>query len=206
MGTEANNWKLFFRSAEKRNELLLTVVILAVVLFSLTRFLNYVENRAGIVLYDPIHNLIPPVNLTWLIFGIIYISLIIALYFLVKTPGGLLFAMQCYTLMVIFRITAMYITPLNPPADMIPLADPFVEVFGTGRLMTKDLFFSGHTATLFILYLTADRKILKILFFCSTIIVAAAVIFQHVHYAVDVLVAPFFTYCSYVMVKKIMKH
>jgi membrane-associated phospholipid phosphatase len=61
----------------------------------------------------------------------------------------------------------------------------------------KDLFFSGHTSTLFLLFLTAGRGRLKILFLCCTIAVAATIIIHHSHYAVDVFVAPFVAYTSY---------
>jgi membrane-associated phospholipid phosphatase len=105
--------------------------------------------------------------------------------------------------MVLFRITAMYIVPFNPPAEMIPLSDPFVEIFGTGKLLTKDLFFSGHTATLLIFYYTAGSKRLKNIFLICTILVAVSVLLQHVHYTVDVLGAVIFTSLAYVIVHKL---
>jgi hypothetical protein len=91
----------------------------------------------------------------------------------------------------------MYTVPFNPPLKMIPLADPFVQFFGSGAVLTKDLFFSGHTATLFILFLTAASKKTKYFFLTGTIIAALLLLLQHVHYTVDVLSAPFFTYGCY---------
>jgi len=91
----------------------------------------------------------------------------------------------------------MYLLPLEPPANMIILNDPLVEFFGTGQALTKDLFFSGHTATLFILFLVSEKKIIKTVFLISTIAVAIAVLLQHVHYSIDVLAAVFFTYACY---------
>ena len=55
----------------------------------------------------------------------------------------------------------MYSLPFNPPPEMIPLNDPFVQFFGSGKLLTKDFFFSGHTATLFLLFLVIDKKPFK---------------------------------------------
>jgi hypothetical protein len=91
----------------------------------------------------------------------------------------------------------MYLLPLEPPVTMIPLSDPFAEYFTTGSVMTKDLFFSGHTATLFFLYLMTEKKLLRYVFLCATITVALLVMAQHVHYAIDVFAAPFFTYAVY---------
>jgi membrane-associated phospholipid phosphatase len=68
---------------------------------------------------------------------------------------------------------------------------------GTGEILTKDLFFSGHTATLFLLFLIMEKRVIKIIFIASTILVGIAVMLQHVHYVVDVAVAPFFAYTSY---------
>ena len=105
--------------------------------------------------------------------------------------------------MVVVRIIAMYLLPLEPPQNMIMLNDPFVEFFGTGQTLTKDLFFSGHTATLFILFLVSEKKIIKTIFLVSTIIVAISVLLQHVHYTIDVFAAIFFTYACYKLIIKL---
>jgi membrane-associated phospholipid phosphatase len=97
----------------------------------------------------------------------------------------------------------MYLLPLEPPAKMIILNDPFVEFFGTGQTLTKDLFFSGHTATLFILFLVSEKKVYKTIFLISTVAVAVAVLLQHVHYTIDVFAAVFFTYACYKLVLRI---
>lgn len=191
------NWKEFIKGKRNRIEFVTTLILLAVVLTLLTNFLNFVESRSGVVLPDPILSFFNPVDLTWLIFAFIYISLIIAIVSLIKDPKRLMFALQVYTLMIIVRIVAMYLLPLNPPEKMIILKDPFVEFFSTGKSLTKDLFFSGHTATLFILFLVSEKKILKTLFLISTIIVAISVLLQHVHYTIDVFAAFFFTYTCY---------
>jgi hypothetical protein len=190
-------WKNFFSSKTGRPELIFTTLILAALLFFLTRFLLFVQNRPGVVLNDPVLNLFEPADLTWLIFILIYTALIISVYMLLSSPVKLITAMQIYSLMIIVRIIAMYLTPLDPPLKMIPLQDPFVEIFGTGELLTKDLFFSGHTATLFILYLVAENKIFKLILLTCTVLVALFVIVQHVHFAIDVFAAVFFTYGCY---------
>ena len=197
------NWKEFIIDKRKRIEFIITLLLLVVVLTSLANFLNFVEARQGVVLPDPILNLFDPIDLTWLIFAIIYISLVVAITTLIKDPRLLMFAIQLYTLMVAVRIIAMYLLPLEPPAKMIILNDPFVEFFGTGQTLTKDLFFSGHTATLFILYLVSEKKTIKIVFLISTITIAIAVLLQHVHYTIDVFAAVFITYACYKLLRKL---
>jgi len=196
------NWKEFLKTKNNRIELIITIILLAVVLTSLANFLNFVEARQGVVLQDPILTLFNPINLTWLIFALIYGSLIVAIAALIKNPKQLIFAIQLYTLMVVVRIFAMYILPIDPPEKMILLNDPLVEFFGTGQTLTKDLFFSGHTATLFILFLVSKKKIFKTIFIISTIAVAITVLLQHVHYTIDVFAAVFFTYACYKLLEK----
>jgi hypothetical protein len=191
------NWKEFLEVKRNKVDLAVTLLWLIVILMSLTNFLNFVEARPGVVLSDPILRLFNPIDLTWLIFGLIYISLVVAIISLLKNPKRLLFAIQLYILMVVVRIVAMYILPLDPPAKMISLNDPLVELFGTGKILTKDLFFSGHTATLFILFLVSEKKFIKTIFLVSTVTVAIAVLLQHVHYTIDVFAALFFTYACY---------
>lgn len=197
------SWKDFISVKRNRIELAITVILLAFILFSFTNFLNFVEERPGVVFTDPVLILFDPVDLTWLTFGLIYLSLLTAVISFSLKPERLLFAFQLYTFMVIVRMIGMYLLPLDPPDTLIVLNDPFVEFFGTGQTLTKDLFFSGHTATLFIFFLIEDKKILKSVFLICTIGVAITVLLQHVHYTIDVFAAVFFTYTCYMVLKKI---
>jgi membrane-associated phospholipid phosphatase len=191
------NWKTFLSNRKKSAEFFLTITILAVVLILFSQFLLFIEERTGVTLSDPILNLFSPIDLTWLTFVLIYLSLITALVELIKIPERLLLALQCYGLMVIFRSIAMYLSPFEAPLTLLPLNDPFVQLFGEGNILEKDLFFSGHTATLFLLFLIMKKRILKIFFLICTLLVGVSVILQHVHYSIDVFAAPFFSFTSY---------
>lgn len=94
----------------------------------------------------------------------------------------------------------MYLMPFEAPEKLIVLKDPFVEMFGSGESLTKDLFFSGHTATLFMLFLVVESKRMKYIFLASAVVVGVSIILQHVHYVIDVFVAPFFTYAVFKIV------
>lgn len=192
-------WKDFI--AKRKGEMVFTIVFLAIVLFILPKFLAFIEQRDGVVLPDPILKLFIPVNLTWLTFGLIYLSLVSAVIYFSTKPELLFIALQSYTLLVIFRMIVMYVTPFNAPANLILLNDPFVQIFGGGEILTKDLFFSGHTATLFLLYLITDKKYLKFIYLIFTILVGVAVLLQHVHYTVDVITAPVFAYASFCLIR-----
>jgi membrane-associated phospholipid phosphatase len=163
----------------------------------LTSFLDVVEGRPGVVLRDPLLALVSPVNLTWLTFALIYAGLIAGVIFLLRHPRALLTTIESYVLLVLVRMVMMIFVPLDPPPGLIPLADPLVQFVGSGGVPTRDLFFSGHASTLFLLSLTARGRLLKALFLCCAAAVAVAVLWQHVHYTIDVIVAPFAAYACY---------
>lgn len=191
-------WEQCFRDKRFRIEFAFTVLVLCAILIVFSGFLKYVESRTGIALPDPVLSLFDPRDATWVTFVLIYLALVIAVIFLMQYPRQLVLALQSYGIMVLFRMAAMFMIPLEPPARMIPLNDPFVEFFaGHGNLLTKDLFFSGHTSTMFLLFLTARKLWQKGVFLMCSMFVAGCVLLQHVHYAIDILAAPFFAYCSY---------
>jgi len=196
------SWKTFFQNPKTRTEFVLTIIVLIPLLLTFSQFLLFIEERKGIILKDPVLALFNPIDLTWLIFGLIYFSLILFIFISIKDPNKIMIAFQAYGLMVVFRIIAMYLTPFEAPEKLLLLNDPFVQLFGKGDVLTKDLFFSGHTATLFLLFLLSDNKKYKAVFLAATILVGLAVLVQHIHYSIDVFVAPFIAYGSYRIIKR----
>jgi hypothetical protein len=190
-------WLPYLHDKSFRTKFLITIILLAIILFSLATFLAYNEARPGFSFNDPLLATFHPVDVTWVTFGLIYLGLIIALLFLAFHPDRMLLALQSYTLIAALRLITIYFLPLNAPLHIIPLKDPFVEYFGGGTTLLRDLFFSGHTSTMFLFFLTAKSKKLKTVFLICTILIAACVLIQHVHYTIDVVAAPFFAYTSY---------
>ncbi|HZJ56594.1 MAG TPA: phosphatase PAP2-related protein [Myxococcaceae bacterium] len=175
---------------------MITPFALVTVLVLMARFLTWVERRPGVVLADPVLALILPRDVTWLTFGLVYVGLFTAVAVLLPHPRRLVLGAQAYGVMVLFRMAVMAVTPLDPPPGMLALRDPLVQVLGTGEVLTRDLFFSGHTSTLALLALLAPWRTIRRFFVACTALVAVCVIWQHVHYTVDVLVAPLFAYLS----------
>ena len=196
-------WKSFLKDKKHLTEFIITAIVVTAVIIAFSHFLHFVEQREGVVLDDPILKTFNPINLTWLTFALIYLSLIIFVVTTFNKPNKLLISFQAYGLMLIFRTIAMYLTPFEAPEKILLLDDPFVQFFAKGDILTKDLFFSGHTGTLFLLFLLAENKTLKTIFLILTLMVGTAVLLQHVHYSIDVFVAPFVAYGSYKIIKKL---
>ncbi|MBN1301458.1 MAG: phosphatase PAP2 family protein [Melioribacteraceae bacterium] len=190
-------WKKHFAVTRRRYLFAASLFFLIVVLIILPFFLQFVENREGFSFEDPMLVLFDPLDVTWATFAIIYGALMLAVLYFIRRPNLLQKAVLTYAILASSRMIAMYLLPLNPPLTMIPLEDPFVQFFGPGEVLTKDLFFSGHTSTLFMLYLIAEKKLLKSVFLISTLLVGTFVILQHVHYSIDVFAAPFFVIAAY---------
>lgn len=195
------SWSSFFQDRKCRIEFIVTIIVTIPTLLLFSQFLSLIELREGVVLNDPLLRLFNPIDLTWATFALIYVSIILFLLNIIKQPEKLMIAIQTYVLMVFLRGIAMYLTPFNAPDKIILLHDPFVQLFGKGEILTKDLFFSGHTGTLFLLFLLVENKCLKTIFLAATILVGSAVLLQHVHYSVDVFVAPFVAYGSFRIIK-----
>jgi membrane-associated phospholipid phosphatase len=80
---------------------------------------------------------------------------------------------------------------------IIPLKDILLQFsFYSGRENLKDLFFSGHTATLLLFGFLFHVRTLKMIFFSGAIVVGALLMIQHVHYSIDVVAAPFAAWVS----------
>lgn len=200
-----SNWKDYFQIKQNKLFFFSVLVFTVVILLTFAQFLQYVEQRDGFSFSDPLLKLFSPIDLTWPIFIMIYSGLVLAIISLLKSPRILSVALLTYGLMVFFRTIGMFSLPLNPPESMIALKDPFVELFGGGKILTKDLFFSGHTATSFIFFLTSVNKKIKSAFLLLTVVMGLSVLIMHVHYTVDVFAAPFIAFTSYYIAKNISK-
>lgn len=198
-------WKNYFKEKEFRNKFIITVLLFVTVSTIFTKFLTYNETRIGFTLNDTLLNFLPTVDLTYFIFSLIYLAVIFGLFVLIKKPRLFIISFQVYAAVLFFRFCFMFLLPLNPPVGIIPLHDPFIELFGTGQILLRDLFFSGHTATLFLFFLIIEKRLYKLFFLISTILVASALLLQHVHYTIDILTAPFVVYGCYRFVYLINK-
>jgi len=63
--------------------------------------------------------------------------------------------------------------------------------------LTKDLFFSGHVASICIYFLCARQKFLKVYFAFAILLMSFMILCMRVHYTYDVYGAVFFTVIIY---------
>lgn len=182
-------------------------VILALILTCYPYFFAFIQNRQGLLVNDVVLASIPPTDVSGVILTLICITTFLGLFRTLQTPSLFLVFLWGYVFMSLSRMITISLFPLEPPIGLIPLADPIAFPFyghKANGLITKDLFYSGHTGATFLIYLVLVKKWEKLFALCATIAVGLLLMIQHVHYTIDVLVAPFFVYLLYLLAKKIV--
>lgn len=195
-------WRAAWRDRRFRVTSVGSVLALVLTMAGFSRFVLWVEGRPGSRLDDPVLAWLEPRDLNALTFGLIYGCLVLALIVLVPRPRRLMLAVRTYVLVVLVRMLLMWLAPLEPPESLIALRDPLVEWLGGGQALTRDLFFSGHVATGFVLALACPLRVSRGLLFAATVVVGAAMLLQHAHYAVDVAAAPLLAYACWTVARR----
>lgn len=190
-------WKATWSIPHKRRQIVLGTFLMLLVVVFMPHFFNTIEKRQGILLNDWLLALITPRNVSVAIFAIIWTMILLIIVRAIKDPS--IYIQYCWTyfLVCVARLICISLVPLNPPAGLIKLTDPLTGIFYGNSVITKDLFFSGHTATLTLIFLCLKRRNDKIVGFVATIAVALLLMVQHIHYTIDILAAPVFVYVFY---------
>jgi len=162
--------------------------------------------RPGVNLTDPILPHLKAMDLSIPIFFFLYGGIFSFLYYIIPRPQTFVPAVRAFLLLFAIRTAFIYLVPLAPPIDLVPLRDPFVDnVIGFKSEVVNDLFFSGHVADLAFFTFCCKNRMIRNFLAVSVVAVAVMVLFQRVHYTADVLAAPVFSYfCYSVFVKRYM--
>jgi len=197
-------WKQAMQSWAFKSWLIAGHIMFIVLLLVLPHFFDHIELRDGTDLYDPMLALLPSIDLSTPIFICIWGTAGLMLYRWFSDPVVMITALYGFILVLFTRMLTISLVPLEAPVGLIPLIDPISNMaYGKADFITKDLFFSGHTSTMFLAFLCFTNKTDKRIALLSTILVGSMVLMQHVHYSIDVLAAPLFTYGCFWLGKEI---
>jgi hypothetical protein len=199
-----NNWKETWSSSLQRAQLIIGSILMVIISFMLPPFFNLIQKRDGTLLHDWVLAAIPPHNVSWAIFTVIWGIGFYALWRGIEKPTIYITYLWTFIFITILRVLAISMVPLDPPTGLIVLTDPLTAVFYGRSTITKDLFFSGHTSILFLAFLCLERKWDKILALTGTCIVACLLLVQHVHYTIDIIAAPIIIYPVFRLVKYLL--
>jgi membrane-associated phospholipid phosphatase len=199
-------WHEAWSNVVFRRKVIAGMTIVIVIMASFPFFFQKIEQRQGIVMNDPLLRILPAHNISVPLFIIIWGLSTLAAIRAVQNPRVFLVFAWSWIILSIFRMLTITLVPLDAPAGLIGLVDPLSNFFYGDKFITKDLFFSGHTSTVFLLYLVlpgrTDRKLALLATFC----VAILLLVQHVHYTLDVLGGFLFGWLSYwIATRKIVR-
>lgn len=191
-------WRSHWRMPAFRYLLLACLALLAALPVFFHSFFGYLEARTGERWSDPLLEMLPGRDVSWVVFFFLYSGVLLGIFRLRALPDSFLLALQTYLGVNLLRILSLSLIPLEPPVGYIPLQEPFVQLFTPGGvIISKDLFFSGHVSTILACYLTLPQGTARQYLLLCTAFVSLGVLLQHVHYTVDVLAAFLGTFLSY---------
>lgn len=200
-----NNWKQVTSDRKFWLTAALTLICALLFLLNIGNYLEFIESRAGSRLDDVILNYLSARDLSDYIFFIIYSGAVMVILYCIQSPWTVLYTAHLFLVMNLIRGMCMYLTPLEPPLEIIPLHDPLLITYVyLENPKLKDLFFSGHTATLTLYCLVFQKHIkLQRIFVALTLIMGILLLVQHCHYTIDVIGAVPMAYFAFLITKYI---
>ena len=185
------SWGSALKQKSSMAALVYSVAVLTIFILYLPYFFNEViAPKPGVSLNDFILRHLVAIDCSWIIFILIYACLLQTIITNARSPDVILLGLVTYCSVSLMRLLTIYLFTLEPPANLVPLSDPFVSLIAYESSFTKDLFYSGHVSTLAVLVMIEPRKIFRYLKLISTLGVSILLLLQHVHYTIDVLIAP----------------
>jgi hypothetical protein len=204
-GAVVRLWKNNWQSTDYRRKLISGLIIISFILIALPFFYQAIEQRNGIKFNDYLLQWLPAYDLSLFIFVTIWSMALLTFHRFRQDPQIFLTFLWGFILINLSRFVSIGLVPLNAPDSLVAIHDPISNYFYGPKFITKDLFFSGHTAAMFLMFLCLKKRSDKILTFIATIIIAISVLIQHVHYTMDVFMAPIITYFLWIAAKKIVE-
>lgn len=190
-------WVDAWQSVGFRRKVLTGFGLVVTILSLFPLFFQTIEKRQGVLLHDPLLAFLPPHNVSMPLFIIIWAISLLAVFRAAQHPYMFLTFIWSYVLLCVLRTLSITLVPLDPPVGLVGLVDPISNFFYGEKFVTKDLFFSGHTSTIFLLFLILPTKTDKGLALLATALVACLLLVQHVHYTLDILGGLFFAWFSF---------
>ncbi len=181
-------------------------MMLMMVFYLPTFYLEIIQPKKGLIINDLLLKVMIPFNWSVPIFIILYLSLIHTVYASIRNPNAIVIGLTTYCAVNLIRMGTMYMLTLEPPPGMILLVDPiatFLVYPDSG--FAKDLFFSGHVSSMMAMVLVETNRKIKYFKIFGTVAVGVFLAWQHVHYTLDLVVAPLVTYGVFIVILRVVE-
>src|SRR5215204_796 len=151
-------WSSALRHLSFKRKLIIGVVVATVILAALPFFFQHIEQRPGPVLNDVMLRYLSPRDVSIPIFAMLWSMALLFVIRSIQSPAFFLIVLWGFIFLFLTRVTTISLVPLNPHPGLIPLVDPISNRFYGETFITKDLFYSGHTAAACLFFLCFQRK------------------------------------------------
>ena len=182
------NWGIFLKNTKNTIDLAITIIFFIAVSYSFKVYLIEMESIKGVLLEDKLLNILPSYDFSMPIFVILYWIVFVTYIFLFAYPIRLKLILQFYSISLLIRLIMIFLINLEPPVNLIYLIDPILnETTYNGQFITKDLFFSGHAISCLVCFYAMPNLLIKRIIGFLSIILLIMLLFQHIHYTIDLI-------------------
>jgi len=191
--------------------IVIAVSMFIVSLYAYIHFLVWNEKRKTLItLKDPLHEILPNRNTVWWI-NKINTALVITfgiLFVCHSNKNDWLLGLINFTFLLWIRSIMMLLCPFAGPKDCVPLKDSLINCIikwmsGFENELRHDMFFSGHISVLFMFALLTPCY--SWIFYFGSLIMAINMLISRIHYAIDLMVAPFISFTIFHLVRSWLK-
>jgi hypothetical protein len=167
----------------------------------------FIEARDGRLLQDKLLQCFPLLDCSTPIFILLYASFLSFILLHIGRPKIMLRMLELHLWVAIVRQVCILLVALEPPNELIVLRDVFLEntVYPHDAPLTKDLFFSGHVASIWIYFLCSQYRYHKLVLLLAAFCMSFMVLSMRVHYTYDVYAAVVVTTLLYVLGSRIRR-
>jgi hypothetical protein len=189
------NYRGFFTKEHTRS-LLVGLFILGLAIVFQFYASAYVNRVASNSVSDLLLNILPVINLNWLIIEGALSAIVVSLLLVLAKPQYLLFTIKAAAIFIATRAVFIAATHIGIyPGQVNPDTTGIFDRTYTGLGLEAGFFFSGHTGLPLLMSLIFwDERFWRYAYILLAIAFGIAVLFAHVHYTIDVLAAPYMSY------------
>ena len=195
--TLTQNWREALADESFRRFFIPNFLVCFIIHYCVVYWLTLNSTRPGPTIDDPAYRYLAPYDFSLPIFFFTYTAVVALLFHIAKYPYLIHRAFPAFVSVFAVRGLCIFLIPLSPSPGIIPLRDPMTNMLAAESNILNDLFFSGHIADLSLFVLLSRSVALKKYIILCIAIVAVLLVWQRVHYTVDVLAAPFFSYLGF---------
>ncbi|HEY0895699.1 MAG TPA: phosphatase PAP2-related protein [Sphingobacteriaceae bacterium] len=200
-----SRWEQAFQERLFKRKLLIGLAFFVTLLSIFPIFYQHIEKRNGFHNNDILLDYLDSYDVSIPIFVVTWFIAILVIVRAIQSPSVFMTFLYGFIILNIVRCISISLIPFNPPPGLIPINDPISNIFYGHTYVTKDLFFSGHTATQFLAFLCLQKRRDRLYGLLATVVMGILVLIQHVHYTIDVLSAPVFAYFCYLVAVKVAR-